>query len=60
MRWAWEISTPCGFMASVFAAENVDARRMREAVNAAVGLVAVRKAVRANIVSGATRGRGWF
>ena len=58
MRWALEISMPWGFMLSTVAAEKVDAGRIDR--NAA-GLVAARKAVRANIVvseSGAGEGRG--
>lgn len=47
MRWALEISMPWGFMASTAAAEKVEAGRSAE--NAA-GLVAARRAVRANMV----------
>lgn len=47
MRWALEISMPRGFMASIAAAENVEAGRID--ANTA-GRVAARRAVRANIL----------
>jgi len=49
-RCAFEISTPCGFIASALVAEKVDASRIREDVKDA-GFVAARRAVRANIVA---------
>lgn len=45
-RCAFDISMPRGFIASTAPAENVEAARMRWKT---VGLVAVRKVVRANI-----------